>query len=45
LFFSDGSAGELVFDVVDQRRHAIRLSVRALTGAVTISSVFSLGNR
>ena len=45
LFFSDGSAGELVFDIVDQRRHAIRLSVRGLTGAVTISSVFSLGNR
>ena len=36
LFFSDGSASEASFDIVDEQATARRLKVRALTGAVTV---------
>ena len=39
LFFSDGSASEASFDIVDEQASSRRLSVRNLTGAVTVKLV------
>ena len=37
LFFSDGTSRNASFDIVDEQLRGRRLSVRALTGAVTVS--------
>ena len=37
LFFSDGTSRNASFDIVDEQLRSRRLSVRALTGAVTVS--------
>lgn len=39
LFYSDGSAMDAAFDVVDEENRSIRLSVRGLTGGVTVSKI------
>ena len=36
LFFTDGSASEAGFDIVDEQASSRRLRVRDLTGAVTV---------
>lgn len=46
LFYPDGTATQVAFDVVDNERQTlIRLSVRDLTGAVTVSRVESETDR
>jgi hypothetical protein len=37
LFFSDGTSQTVSFDIVDEQLRSRRLSVRALTGSVTLS--------
>ncbi len=39
LFFSDGSASDASFEIVDEQASSRRLSVRNLTGAVTVKLV------
>ena len=39
LFVPDGSATEATLDVVDEQNRFVRLSVRGLTGAVTVGGI------
>ena len=39
LFYSDGAATDAAFDVVSEEKRFQRLTLRALTGAVTVSTI------
>lgn len=39
LFYPDGSSSGGMFDIIDRNQQFVRLSVRALTGGVTVSKV------
>jgi len=39
LFYPDGSSIDAAFEIIDEKQRSIRISVRGLTGAVSISQV------